>query len=54
MLRSGEVYTDLCNYSGNDYLMESKDRWYFLGSDMDGISFRGEAIVTCESKLEGE
>jgi len=53
-LRPGEVYTDLSNYSGNDYLIEKKSRWYFLGSDMDGNSFRGEAIVTCESKLEGE
>ncbi len=54
ILRPGEVYTDLNNYSGSDYLTEKKGKWYYLGSDMEGNSFRGEAIVACEAKLEGE
>ncbi len=45
MLTSGSSFTDPSNWSASSCLSPGKSRWYFIGTDSNGVRVKGEGIV---------
>jgi hypothetical protein len=52
VLKKGESYSDPTNWSTNAELVESKQRWYFIGVDGKGRRVKGEAVIELKAEID--
>jgi hypothetical protein len=46
LLKPGRSYSDPHNWSGNNLLVTTTTRWYYIGRDSSGKRVKGEALIT--------
>jgi len=45
IIEFGKEYSDPNNWTGGDNLSSSMTKWYFIGTDEAGNSYRGDAVI---------
>ena len=52
ILTSGSNFTDSSNWSASSCLSPGKSRWYFIGTDSNGVRVKGEGVVELVGEFE--